>query len=85
MSIVTLQDAELIEETLANIDETEGDADDFVRIFYDHLFETTDLQPMFHGDMKRQGKLLFSMLIFVVKYINDTETLTARLKDLGVR
>ncbi len=85
MSAFTERDAELIEETLCNIDETEGEADKFAEAFYGHMFETTNFKPLFQGDMKQQGKLLFNILKFVATYINDPETLIPRVERLGVR
>ena len=55
-------------------------------LFYARLFELDPkLQPLFKGDMKRQGMMLMSMIATAVRGLSNTEALVPMVKNLGRR
>lgn len=62
-------------------------ADDFVTSFYDNLFtDYPAAKPLFaHTNMKDQGKMLLTSLVFVVDNLRKPGALTEALKGLGAR
>jgi len=62
-------------------------ADEFVTSFYDNLFtDYPAAKPLFaHTDMKDQGKMLLTSLVFVVDNLRKPGALTEALKGLGAR
>ncbi|MGX7741399.1 globin family protein [Rhodopseudomonas parapalustris] len=51
-------------------------SDETATLFYERLFATApELEPLFHGDMRRQGKKLMSTLNVVVTGLTDLATI----------
>jgi hemoglobin-like flavoprotein len=59
-------------------------ADTAAALFYGKLFELDpSLKPMFHGDMKEQGRKLMSMIGLAVKGLTDLDKLVPAVEHLG--
>jgi len=55
-------------------------------LFYDRLFETNPaLKPLFKGDLEQQKLLLMQTLAFVVKGLNQPETILPAVQSLAIR
>ena len=55
-------------------------------LFYNRLFELDPkLKPLFHGDMKAQGRKLMTMLAAAVRGLDNVEKLIPVLQSLGLR
>jgi two-component system chemotaxis sensor kinase CheA len=73
----------LVHETFAKL---EAGADDSGGDFYTHLFDIApDLKPLFTGDMKAQGRKLMTMIKTAVSGLDDVDSLTPALQELGQR
>jgi len=60
-------------------------ADDAAGTFYARLFEVDpQLQQMFKGDMKVQGRKLMNMMVAVVRCLDDAGKLLPLVRKLGV-
>jgi nitric oxide dioxygenase len=61
-------------------------ADVAAELFYGRLFEIApDVKPLFHGDMKEQGRKLMTTLGVVVSGLKDLETILPAAKTLAVK
>jgi hemoglobin-like flavoprotein len=61
-------------------------ADQAAAMFYQHLFELDpELEILFKGDMRQQGKRLMNMLAVAVRGLNDLPGFAPGLRDLGAR
>jgi hemoglobin-like flavoprotein len=61
-------------------------ADTAAVLFYERLFVLDPtLQPLFHGDMREQGRKLMAMLQTVVGGLRRLEALVPMVQQLGVR
>lgn len=59
-------------------------ADTAAALFYGKLFELDpSLKPLFHGDMKEQGRKLMNMIGLAVKGLNDLDKLVPAVEHLG--
>lgn len=55
-------------------------------LFYERLFEIApDVEPLFNGDMKEQGRKLMSTLAFVVNGLKDVSSIVPAVEDLARR
>jgi len=55
-------------------------------MFYKRLFELDpSLRKLFKRDIKKQGRMLMLMIEFVVKGLDDPETILPTIRDLGKR
>ena len=55
-------------------------------LFYGRLFEIApEVKPLFHGDMKEQGRKLMTTLGVVVSGLKDLETILPAAKALAVK
>ena len=53
-------------------------------LFYHRLFELDEtLRPLFHSDLKRQGRLLMKMIATAVDHLDDLSTLVPVVQNLG--
>ena len=80
-----LDDAQikLVQDSFVKVDAI---AEDAAAMFYDRLFEIApDIQPLFKGDMKAQGRKLMTMIKTAVNGLNDLGALLPALEDLGRR
>ena len=61
-------------------------ADTAAELFYDRLFELDgDLKPLFHSDLRQQGRLLMKMVGTAVNHLTDLDTLVPIVQRLGAR
>ena len=61
-------------------------ADTAADLFYNRLFELDPgLQPMFHSDLERQGRLLMKMIGTAVDHLDDLAMLVPLVQKLGER
>jgi hemoglobin-like flavoprotein len=62
-------------------------ANDFITSFYGNLFtDYPAAKPLFtHTDMKKQGDMLLTSLVFVVENLRKPDALSKALKGLGAR
>jgi len=55
-------------------------------MMYTKLFEMEpSLRPLFKGDIKQQGEMLFTAIGLAVQNLNDPTKVTQAIKDLGKR
>jgi nitric oxide dioxygenase len=60
--------------------------DSAATLFYARLFELDpSLRPMFHGDMREQGRKLMQMLALVVTSLSDLDKLVPVVRAMGTR
>ena len=82
------QEAGLKVELLENsFEKVKPRADEFVGSFYENLFtDYPTAQPLFaHVNMKAQGNMLLTSLVFVVENLRQPGALTEALQGLGAR
>ncbi len=61
-------------------------ADQAAALFYGRLFEIApEVKPLFKGDMKRQGRLLMTMIGTAVGGLTKLETIVPTVQELGRR
>ena len=54
--------------------------------FYANLFRLDpSTRGMFHGDMRAQGEKLTDMLAFIVRHLDDPDSLLPSVRELGIR
>lgn len=55
-------------------------------LFYGRLFEVyPEVKPMFKGDMAEQGRMLMSMINTAVQALDNLDSITAPLRNMGAR
>jgi hemoglobin-like flavoprotein len=55
-------------------------------LFYGRLFETyPEVQPLFRGDMRQQGRKLVSMIDTAVMALDRLEPMVPAIEDMGAR
>ncbi|MDC3332783.1 methyl-accepting chemotaxis protein [bacterium] len=80
---MTPEQIQLVQDSWKNV---EPIADDAAEIFYTKLFEyDPDLEKLFSGDMKSQGKKLMSMITSAVNMLNRLDELVPIVQKLGER
>ena len=79
-------DARQIEIVQATFAKVAPHADPTAQAFYKRLFEIApEVEPLFKGDMREQGKKLMGTLAFVVNGLTDLDTVIAPAQELAVR
>ena len=69
-----------------SFEKVEKISDTAAELFYGKLFEIApEVQPLFKGDMKEQGKKLMTMIGIAVKGLTNLEALVPAVQQLGER
>ncbi|MGL4603015.1 MAG: globin family protein [Iodobacter sp.] len=80
---LTEKDITLVQQTLPLILPV---ADRAAEMFYQHLFEVApEVQPLFKGDLKKQGAMLMTSIKLAVENINNPQLLLPAVAILGQR
>lgn len=80
---MTSQQKQLVRESFRNVREVAGPV---ALLFYGRLFELDpSLRPLFHQDIRLQGRKLMDMLTTVVDSLDHLEDLGPTLRALGQR
>jgi nitric oxide dioxygenase len=73
MAEVTPEQVALIQRSFAKIAPIAGEA---AALFYDRLFEIApEVKPLFHGDMKEQGRKLMGTLAVVINGLTNLDSI----------
>jgi hemoglobin-like flavoprotein len=63
-----------------------ADSNTFTQVFYNRLFQLLpEARPLFHSNMDEQGPKLISMLVMLVRQLDQPETLVPGLQQLALR
>jgi hemoglobin-like flavoprotein len=80
---MTKRQEELVRESFESVRSMEGP---LASLFYGRLFSLDPaLRPLFHGDMREQGKKLMSTIDSCVESLGRFEELRPQLRELGRR
>jgi nitric oxide dioxygenase len=80
---VTAEQVKLVQDSWAMV---EPISDKAAELFYGRLFETApEVQSLFKGDMKEQGKKLMQMITVAVKGLTNLEAIVPAVQELGKR
>ncbi len=70
----------------ASYDKVETIADTAAGLFYGRLFEVAPaVKPLFHGDMKTQGRMLMSAIGLVVRGLENPDAIIPAVRAMGER
>src|SRR5262249_31756992 len=80
---MTPQQTKLVQTSFASV---RSIADTAAALFYGRLFELNpSLRPLFHGNIRIQGRKLMAMLEYIVAGLHRPETIMPAVQELGRR
>lgn len=83
---MTPKQVALVQVSWEKIQGSEGAAEAAADLFYARLFgQDPQLQPLFKGDMKEQGRKLMNMINFAVKGLTRIDAIVPGVQALGRR
>jgi hemoglobin-like flavoprotein len=83
MAIMTPDDVSLVQASFAKVAPI---AEPAAELFYGRLFEIApEVKPLFHGDMKEQGRKLMGTLAVVVKGLSNLDSVLPAASALAKR